>query len=315
MSWKTASKKKSVETGAAVTAAEFVTRRTFPAPFDFLSAALQSGAVPFSPARRALNIALIVLGLFMLLGLVAIYHSARAVVDLSERRSRFVSSVTHELKTPLTNIRMYIEMLEQGIASTPEREQDYLRIVGSESTRLSRLINNVLELAKLEKKQRHFDLRNGRIDDVLSEVSTIMSHKLEQEGFQLNVLVQDVPPFDFDREVLVQVLINLIENSVKFGAGSDKKQLTISAAVEENMAHIAVADTGPGIPRRALKKIFNDFYRVDNNLTRSTGGTGIGLALVKKFVTAMGGRVSAANNAGNGCTISLYFPVKPPASR
>ena len=307
--------KKSVAAGPPIASVEFSARRTFPAPFDFLSATLQVGAVPVSPARRALTIALAILGLIMLLGLVSIYQSARTVVDLSERRSQFVSSVTHELKTPLTNIRMYIEMLEQGIAATPEREQDYLGILGSESARLSRLINNVLELAKLEKKQRHFTLREDRIQTVLSEVRAIMSHKLAQEGFELHVNAENMPPFAFDREVMVQVLVNLLENSIKFGRGAQTKIITITAAAVDNQAHIAVSDTGPGIPRQALKKVFNDFYRVDNKLTRTTGGTGIGLALVKKFVTAMDGRVSAANNSGGGCTISLFLPLRPPESR
>ena len=119
--------------GAPVSAAGFMTQRTFPAPFDFLSAAVRADALPVSPARRTLTLALMVLGIFMLLGLFAIYQSVRTVVDLSERRSQFVSSVTHELKTPLTNIRMYIEMLEQGIAATPEREQDYSHILGSKA--------------------------------------------------------------------------------------------------------------------------------------------------------------------------------------
>ena len=154
-------KSEMVRAGAPVSAAGFMTQRTFPAPFDFLSAAGRADALPASSARRTLTAALMVLGIFLLLGLFAIYHSVRTVVDLSERRSQFVSSVTHELKTPLTNIRMYIEMLEQGIAATPEREQDYFHILGSESARLSRLINKVLELAKLEKKQRRFGLQPG----------------------------------------------------------------------------------------------------------------------------------------------------------
>jgi signal transduction histidine kinase len=302
------------ESGAAVSVATFAIDRTFPAPFDFLSAALTVSDIPGSPARRALTFALVVLGLIMLLGLVAIYQSARKVVDLSERRSQFVSSVTHELKTPLTNIRMYIEMLEQGIAATPEREQDYLRILGSESVRLSRLINNVLELAKLENKQRYFDMRAARIEDVLAEVGAIMAHKLEQEGFHLTTHAAAVPAFAFDRDVLIQVLINVIENSVKFGRNSPRKEIAITAALEGAMVHIAIADSGPGIPSHLLRKVFDDFYRVDNDLTRTTGGTGIGLALVDKLMTAMGGRVAAANNTGMGCTISLYLPVAPPSA-
>ncbi len=304
-----------IRSGISVPGADFVARRTFPAPFDFLRADLQAGGLPASPARRTLTIALVVLAAFMLLGLAAIYQSARAVMDLSERRSRFVSSVTHELKTPLTNIRMYVEMLEQGIAATPEREREYLGVLGSESARLSRLINNVLELAKLEKKQRHFDMRPGHLDDVLAEVKTIMDPKAAREGFRLDIRATDLPTFAFDREVLIQILINLIENSIKFGRDCPRKVITVGARANDGAVTLSVADTGRGIPRRALNKVFDDFYRVDNDLTRTTGGTGIGLSLVKKFVRAMGGGVRAANNDGEGCTIYVRLPVSSPTSK
>ncbi len=296
--------------GVAVTHADFITTRVFPAPFDFLEISISANGIPSSPARSSLNFALGILGLFMLLGFVAIYQSARTIVLMSERRSQFVSSVTHELKTPLTNIRMYIEMLEQGVAATPEREQEYLGILGSESARLSGLINNVLDLAKLEKKQRHFRFQEGNLDDVLGEVETIMSPKLQQEGFNLKIQTTDVPLFNYDRDVLIQVLMNLIENSVKFGKHCPQKEISIAVEPASDEVLISVSDTGPGIPRRSLKKIFDDFYRVDNDLTRKTGGTGIGLALVKKFVEAMGGRVRAVNNNGAGCTITLLLPNK-----
>jgi signal transduction histidine kinase len=300
-----------VQTGVSVDSAQFTTGRTFPVPFDFMRASVQSDAFPTSPARRTLNGALTVLSLFMLLGLLGIYQSARAVVILSERRSQFVSSVTHELKTPLTNIRMYIEMLEQGIAATPDREQDYFHILGSESARLSGLINNVLELAKLEKKQRHFNLQKDNLEPVLDEVRAIMAHKLDQEEFSLEINAGSLPPFAFDREVVIQVLINLLENSIKFGRKALRRQITINAQAIGRWIQIDVMDSGPGIPKKALKKVFDDFYRVDNNLTRTTGGTGIGLALVKKFITALGGTVQAANNTDAGCTITLKLPLAP----
>jgi signal transduction histidine kinase len=303
-------KSEMVRAGAPVSAAGIMTQRTFPPPFDFLSASVRADALPASPARQPLTAALMVLGIFLLIGLFAIYHSVRTVFDLSERRSQFVSSVTHELKTPLTNIRMYIEMLEQGIAATPEREQDYFHILSSESARLSRLINNVLELAKLEKKQRRFDLQPGNLQEVLSEVRTVMAHKLSQEGFTLKINVPDDLRFAYDGEVMIQVLINLIENSIKFGRLSPERTIAIAAALQDGRVHIAVSDTGPGIPGKALKKIFDDFYRVDSALTRATGGTGIGLALVKKFILAMEGQVRAANNLpGPGCTITLSLPA------
>ncbi|MBI5552426.1 MAG: HAMP domain-containing histidine kinase [Desulfobacterales bacterium] len=285
-----------------------VAARTFPAPFNFMHAAVSGSGAPPSPARRLLNAALIALVAIMILGLLAIYQSVQTVVDLSERRSQFVSAVTHELKTPLTNIRMYVEMLEQGIAATPEREQTYLGIIGSESARLSRLINNVLELSRLEKKQRQVNMQPGRLEEVLAEVRAVMAPKLAQEGFELIVQADSLLEFAFDREALLQILINLVENSIKFGRTASQRRITISARIEGEEARIAVADTGPGIAKGALKKVFDDFYRADNALTRTTSGTGIGLALVRKLTQAMGGRVAAANNAGSGCTITVSLP-------
>ncbi len=299
-----------VLSGAAVQSSSFSLERTFPRPFSFLRATLTSDRIPKSVGRTTLNIMMFVLAFIILIGLFAIYQSARAVVALSERRSRFVSSVTHELKTPLTNIRMYIEMLEQGIAPDQEREQEYFRILGSESSRLSRLINNVLEYSKLEKKQLHLDLQQGTLQEVIQEVKEVMQEKLVQEKFDLKVETEEVPPFKYDREAMIQVLINLIDNSMKFGRSSPTRRITVKIWPEGDTVKISVSDTGPGIPDSGLKKIFEDFYRVDSDLTRTTGGTGIGLALVKKLVTAMGGTVQAKNNDGPGCTITITMPVR-----
>ncbi len=286
----------------------FYLERTFPRPFSFIQASLACDDIPRSAGRRTLNIMIGLIAGVILMGMFAIYHSARTVVEMSERRSSFVSSVTHELKTPLTNIRMYIEMLEQGIARTPEREHDYFRILVSESGRLSRLINNVLEYSKLEKKQRHADLQEGTFDDVLQEVIDVMQAKINQENFSIEVEKEKIPVFSYDREMMIQVLINLIENSMKFGKKSSNRSIRIRVKSDDKWIKICVSDSGPGIPQHALKKVFHDFYRVDSELVRTTRGTGIGLALVKKLITAMNGKVSAVNNDGPGCTIHLNLP-------
>ena len=297
-----------VESGNVSKTPDFILKRSFPSPFGFLKATLTCHQIPRSAGRRTLTIMLIVLAVVVLIGLFAIYQSTRTIVDLSERRSQFVSSVTHELKTPLTNIRMYIEMLEQGIAYNPEREQEYYRILDSECARLSRLINNVLELSKLEQKQRHIDLQPGTFEDVLKEVEALMAEKIKQDRFTLRVDYVQMRPFRYDREVMIQVLMNLIENSLKFGKNASKRQIVIRTRREAGRVKIMVSDTGPGIPRNDLKKVFDDFYRVENPLTRTTRGTGIGLALVRKFVQLMGGSVTATNNDGPGCTIAIYLP-------
>ncbi len=283
--------------------------RTFPAPFDFLSAEMQLMSLPPSPARQVLSLTLAALGIVMVAGLGMIYRHARAVLDFSERRSRFVSTVTHELKTPLTNIRMYIEMLEQGIAPSPEREREYLDVLSSESARLSGLIENVLELSRLEKQTRRFVLSDGDLNDVLADAQASMAERLSREGFNLTIDKADLPVFAYDREVLVQVLINLMENSIKFGRHLAEKKIRIKVRALEKWVRIDVSDTGPGIPKSSLKKIFDEFYRVDDTLSRTVGGTGIGLALVRKLILALGGRVSAANNRGGGCTMIIELPA------
>jgi signal transduction histidine kinase len=298
-----------VEAGKSSRDPQFVLNRAFPSPFEFLNATLSSDEIPRSAGRKTLMIMGGVLAVIFLIGLFAIYKSTQTIVDLSERRSQFVSSVTHELKTPLTNIRMYIEMLEQGIARDTEREQEYFQIINSEGSRLSRLINNVLDLAKLEKKQRALNLKQGTFEEVVAEVQTVMQAKLKQEHFTLKIIQENIRPFKYDREAMIQVLINLIENSIKFGQAAAQKEITIRTFQEGKWVKIAVSDRGPGIPRRALKKIFDDFYRVDNSLARKTRGTGIGLALVKKFVKLVGGNVSAQNNPEGGCTITLSLPA------
>jgi signal transduction histidine kinase len=299
---------RAAESGAASDRPRIVLNRTFPAPFAFLRATLACDAIPPSAGRSTLNLALLTLAGVIVAGLLAIHHSAKKVVDFSERQSRFVSSVTHELKTPLTNIRMYIEMLEQGMARDTEREQAYFRIVQSEGARLSRLITNVLEMSKLEKKHRRPELQAGTFDEVLKEVEGLTAEALRQAGFVLKWENGLARPFRYDREIMVQVLINLIENSVKFGAASEEKAVTVRLREEGEQVRVEVADTGPGIPSRDVKKIFNDFFRAENAVTSAAGGTGIGLALVKRFVSMLGGRVSAFNNSGPGCTIAIDLP-------
>ncbi|MDM8538160.1 HAMP domain-containing sensor histidine kinase, partial [Desulfobacterales bacterium HSG17] len=287
----------------------FTLDRTFPRPFSFLQATLTCEKIPQSAGRQTLNLMITGLAGIMLLGLFSIYRSAMTIAELSERKSKFVSSVTHELKTPLTNIRMYIEMLEQGIAGTPDREQEYFRILGSESSRLSRLINNILEFSKLEKKKLFLNMKKGSFEEVVREVRDVMGQNIFNSGFKLNVEPFKIQSFSYDRELMIQVLINLLENSMKFGKDSKQKEISIKVSVREKWIKISISDTGPGIPQKALKKVFEDFYRVESALIQNTRGTGIGLAFVKKVIAAMGGRVTAANNRGHGCTISIILPL------
>lgn len=143
---------------------------------------------------------------------------------------------------------------------------------------------------------------------MLQEIQTILQETLRQEGFTLTVERGEIPDFPYDRDVIVQILLNLIDNSIKFGRTSPVRKITLRLAAEKRHVTISVSDTGPGIPRSALRKIFDDFYRGEHEVSRATRGTGIGLALVKKFITALQGTVHAENNSGPGCTITLSLP-------
>jgi signal transduction histidine kinase len=284
-----------------------IVERSFPRPFDTLQASLTAANLPSSPGRSLLNLLVPILGAILLAGLLLIYRSARGIHELSRRRTGFVSSVTHELKTPLTNIRMYADMLQEGIATTPEKQNKYLQTISSESRRLSRLIINVLEFSRLENHSRVFEMRDQLLADAVEEVRAVLDAQLRQEGFTLKT---DIPPdlrFPFDREGLIQILINCVENSIKFGKEADFKEILIHAERQGGNILVEIVDKGPGVPRNALNSLFEDFYRVDDSLTRKTKGTGIGLSLVRKLVLGMGGEVDAANNSPSGLTIRMIF--------
>ncbi len=284
-----------------------VVERTFPRPFSFLHAALACENPPPSPARRTLSWVLVVLAAVFGLGFFAIYRSARAVAEYSDRRARFVSSVTHELKTPLTNIRMYAEMLSEGMAVTKEREREYLGVVGAESARLSRLIENVLAFSRLEKKRLPIRMEPGGLSEVFDEVRSILGENLAREGFTLTVENKVTGPVDYDREAMVQIFLNLVENSAKFSRDSPERRITLFARPGKGFVEAGVSDTGPGIEPRDLKRIFREFYRSRRD-EAARRGTGIGLALVRRLAEAMGGTVSARNNPGAGCTVSVRLP-------
>jgi signal transduction histidine kinase len=300
--------------GPSASSAPLQMERQFPRPFAFLRARLVVGEIPPSSARAPLRLTLIALGAVVLVGLFAIYRSVNAQVALSQRRAQFASAVTHELKTPLTTIRMYVEMLDQGMASDPQRQKRYLQILDTETSRLGRLINNVLELSRLEKKTRPLTYVCGDLSEVIQKVKTAIGPQLEAAGFDFQVENRLKVPFAYDTEVLVQVLINLIENSLKFGRDSARKAIHLTISQHKERVSLAVRDSGPGIPRGDLKRIFEDFYRAEDEMTRTTAGTGIGLALVQRFAKAMGGRVKARNNPSGGCTVTLTLPTQEGAA-
>jgi signal transduction histidine kinase len=291
-------------------AADFVYQHRFADPFDDLSARLALQTLPGSGDAGyvyALSAALLAAAL---LGLFALHRMVSVTVAFAERRSNFVAAVSHELKTPLTAIRMYGEMLRDGIVPTDAKRQEYYRHITAESERLSRLINNVLEFSRLEKGVRDVALTTGPLGVAVREAAELVRPHVEAEGFALRLEIHDaLPPVRFERDALLQVLFNLVDNAVKYARDGAERWIAIRATAQDGGVRLDVRDSGPGVPERHLAHVFEPFYRGERELTRRSRGTGLGLALVRGLVERMGGRVDGRNVPGGGFEVTVALPA------
>jgi signal transduction histidine kinase len=235
-------------------------------------------------------------------------------IKLSLQQQNFVAAVSHELKTPLTSIRMYGEMLQQGWADQ-EKRQSYYQYIVDESERLSRLINNVLQLAKLSNKNLELNLKPIKATEIIDLLKSRIAQQVKAADIDLEINVasecQQIS-VNADSDALLQVLINLIDNSIKFCHPEDLKRIVISISKTDKRLIISVRDFGPGIEKSQLNKVANLFYRAEDEMTRKTVGTGIGLSLVKQLVEAMEGSLKL-ENAQPGLSAQVSLPVYAPS--
>ncbi len=255
--------------------------------------------LPVGPGGAIINWLSIIIMLVLCGGFLLIYRLGLKQIHLTRQQQDFVSAVSHELKTPLTSIRMYGEMLREGWVSE-QKKQGYYDYIYEESERLSRLINNVLQLARMTRNDIKPDLKQLTIADILSTVEDKVKSNVDRNGFLLNIIRDENTEqrsCDVDIDYLTQIFINLTDNAIKFVTADDKKQIDIGCRPgKDNLLQFYVRDYGPGIEKDSLHKIFHLFYRPGNELTRTTSGTGIGLALVKELIEAMRGSVDVVTH-------------------
>ena len=257
---------------------------------------------------------LLFLGITMLVvlggGLICIYKLTQSQLALASKRQDFVSAVSHELKTPLTAIRMYAELLQNSWVANEEKRQKYYNQIASETERLTRLIQNVLNLSKLDGNRWNVQLRRDRPKGVLDDFVATYSKNVEKQGFELTVSsdtdVKDITLM-MDRDAIMQILMNLVDNSLKFSKNADYKMINIELRLKDTDLYLAVRDYGPGIPQAEMTKVFQEFYRVENEMTRQTSGTGIGLSMVKKLCTLTNMKIEL-ENANPGLRTKIHFP-------
>lgn len=290
-------------------------RHRFAEPFGQVLATLSLEPLPQPPATIYLHALLILLSLVLTLGLAALYRMVTTTVSFAERRNHFVNSVTHELRTPLAAIRMYSEMLRDDIVPDPGKRQGYYERLATESERLSRLVNNVLELSRLERDERPMKLELGNVARLVDEVVSLLEPTAKKKGFSMTTEGTTSPVVAlFDHDALQQVLFNLVDNAIKYAADANKKEIVVSVAVDVARVVIRVRDFGPGVPRQEQRRIFDPFYRVANESLKSVQGTGIGLALVRGLVKRMGGEVSVEGAEGGGFEIAVALPTERDAA-
>ncbi len=268
-------------------------------------------AWPKLSTRFYLNILSGSLFIFSTLGLFWIYRSSAAQVRLSQKRQDFVAAISHELKTPLTSIRMYSEMLEDDWVGNEEKRKEYYKNIRRESERLSRLIENVLQMARLEKQSYQLSLVEQNPSEDVKEWGKQFQDLALREGFSFRLKSADpIPVIRYESEALKEVFLIFLENSIKFSRGSARKEIELEIKANAHQLEFIWKDSGPGVPERELSQIFGKFYRVENELTRKTKGTGIGLAIAKASVEAMGASIQARNLIEGGFKLILKFPVR-----
>ncbi len=250
--------------------------------------------LPTSPGVSLVMWAGLVLFGALLAGFFTLYRLGLKQLALAGQQQDFIAAVSHELKTPLTSIRMYGELLRAGWASE-EKKREYYDYIFDESERLSRLIANVLQLARLERDELRLELKPQSVATLFDVIRSKVHGQIERAGFEVSFDMQpdcaDVE-LSVDADALVQVMINLVDNALKFSAKATVKRIEISAAsVDKKRIAFTVRDHGPGVPVALRKRIFELFFRAGNELTRETQGTGIGLALVRQLAHGMHGEV------------------------
>jgi signal transduction histidine kinase len=244
------------------------------------------------------------------LALASLWHNARAQLRLARKKDDFISAVSHELRTPLTSIRMYSEMLEKNWVSSREKVAEYYKNMRQESERLSRLIENVLDFSRIQRGRKKYAFNLGNLNKCIADVVEMMRPYAAQHGFTIQTQLAELGQTAFDADAVTQIIVNLLDNAVKYARNADDKTVTIRTGTDGRFVLIEVEDHGPGVPHRQRKKIFEEFYRVGAEATRETTGTGLGLALVKKFAQAHNGFVEILSARPSGAIFRVGLPAQ-----
>ena len=244
----------------------------------------------------------------MVMGALVVFHDITHLRRLETARRDFVANVSHELKTPITSIKGFVETLLAGALKEPENAGKFLRIIAQQTDRLNEIIDDLLSLSRIEQEaERHqIALARGNLKEVLQAAGQVCEAKATAKNISLEVTCPDALRASFNAPLLEQALVNLIDNAVKFSPANSTVWVEAEGAGSEIV--IRVRDQGGGIAPEHLDRIFERFYRVDAGRSRKEGGTGLGLAIVKHIAQAHGGRVLVESTTGKGSVFTIIIP-------
>ncbi|MGM8213809.1 two-component system histidine kinase PnpS [Virgibacillus sp. W0430] len=249
----------------------------------------------------------------MLRGAVLVLYDITELKKLEVMRKDFVANVSHELKTPITSIKGFAETLLDGAIDDETTRKQFLGIIYEESKRIQVLIEDLLILSKLEKDEFQLVFSEVQFNTVLDEIVPLLQHQASEKRIEFTTELLTDTPFTADKERVKQVLINLLTNAISYTP--EGGQITLLIDETKDFVRIQVKDTGIGIEKDALPRIFERFYRVDKARSRNTGGTGLGLAIVKHIVEVHNGKITVDSELNKGTTFSVYLPKERPSKQ
>ena len=250
---------------------------------------------------------LLVLGV-SLFGGYLLWRDFNRDMKMAEERSHFIAGVSHELRTPLTAIRMYAETLAMGRATSPETAKQYIETILTEGERLSRLVDNVLDFAKIEQGKRLYRFRRCSLQEVVRTAVQTLERPLAEQGFAVKMEIDDaVPDLLADSDAMIRAVLNLLSNAMKYSGKS--REIEVRLGVRRNLAVIRIRDHGFGLPETEQQQVFEKFYRAPQPEGQSVPGTGLGLTLVKHVAEEHGGGVEVKSKPGEGSTFSIVLPL------
>jgi len=263
-------------------------------------------------ARLTLGLLIGVLVVAIGIGSLLIVRSLNAELKLARQKTDFVSNVSHELKTPLTSIRMFSELLAEGRVADPAKQRSYLQIITAETARLTRLINNVLDFSRMERGEKKYNFQACNLTEIVGATAETFRPHLEAAGFNFACELPPGPiPIRGDADAVSQILVNLLSNAEKYSNGGKEIRLQL-AGKQSPLPHaeVRVLDRGPGVPGGCEEKVFEKFYRAHDSLSSGIQGSGLGLTIARQIARAHGGDVVFEQREGGGSCFVLRLPVQ-----